>query len=119
MYWELYQFSQIRRNASQAASAQNKAELVVVKIERVEKKLESLALACQALWEIVQDHTNLSEEDLMAKMEEVDLRDGKMDGRITPRAEACGNCNRKTSRRRTHCLYCGHETNAGEVFGRK
>ena len=92
---------------------------MVAKIERVEKKLESLALACQSLWEILQEHTKISEEDLMAKMEEVDIRDGKMDGRISPRAEACQNCNRKTSRRRTNCLYCGHENTGGEVFGKR
>ena len=115
MYWELYQSSQIHSNASQAASARSKAELVVAKIERAEKKLESLALACQSLWEIIREHTDLTDDDLMAKMEEVDLRDGKKDGRMSPQAAACLNCHRRTSRRRSTCLYCGYENSGGEL----
>ena len=117
MFWDLYQQSQIARNASAANRAAGKVERVGQRIEAVEAKLDGLALACQAMWELLRENTNLTEDDISAKMEEIDLRDGRKDGKISSSTDQCSNCGRKTARQRATCLYCGHNTGKGEVFG--
>ncbi len=124
MLWEMFQHGRIRHansNASQASSKASKAANHSARVEREMKMLdgrvEVLALACQSLWEPLQEHTSVATADFDQKMEEIDLRDGVQDGRITKVTEACEKCGRKTSRRRKNCLYCGHHTGAPEVFG--
>lgn len=119
MFWELYQQSRIHSAQRAANSATLKSQQVKQHIERLEGKVESLALACQALWEILRDSTNLTEEEMMSRMEEIDLRDGVRDGRLTQVATECANCQRRINRRRSRCLYCGHENPGSEIFGRK
>ena len=75
-----------------------------------------MALACQALWELLREETALSDEDLRNKMREVDLRDGNADGRLRPVAVACEKCDRPVNSRRRTCLYCGWEMTPQHVF---
>ena len=117
MFWELYQQRSINAASSSASRAHSRADQVGIDVEMLETKIESLALACQSLWEIVRERTDISQEDMLAKMEEIDLRDGVADGRITPQAQNCEKCGRRTSRRRPRCIYCGAEIKGNEVFG--
>ena len=119
MFWELYQYHRIDVADRKAGRAQLKAEQSFAHLERLESKIETLALACQSLWEILRDTTDLTEDKLEDKMEEIDLRDGRLDGRLSKVADACMKCGRKTSRRRSTCLYCGASTEGAEVFGRR
>ena len=118
MFWELYQMRRIGQASAKASRAQSKAEQSHVYIERLENKIESLALACQSLWEILRENSNLTEKDLENKMEEIDIRDGRLDGKLSNVTDNCPKCQRKTSRRRPTCLYCGTSTEGNEVFGR-
>lgn len=117
MFWEFYQQSQIHRAQAKASRAQLKVEQTKDQIQLLENKIESLALACQSLWEIIEEKTNINSEQLHAKMEEVDLRDGIKDGKLSSTPMTCHQCGRKTSRRRPICLYCGAENQSKEVFG--
>jgi hypothetical protein len=119
MHWK--QYRDYFENEGDSTSSRSGADTVThAHVEMLENKIDNLALACQSLWEIIRESTELSEEDLAAKMEEVDLRDGNIDGKITPVAKPCSSCGRKTSRRRMRCVYCGKPTDdPSEVFGRK
>lgn len=114
MFWELYQQGQISGAKTTAGRAERTAQRAIEGTRRaneiIEGKIESLALTCQALFEILEESTGLTEEQLAAKMEEIDLRDGIKDGRITPTSKVCSKCGRRTSRTRAHCLYCGGAT---------
>ena len=79
---------------------------VRVYVERLEHKINSLALACQALWELLKENTDLSEEVLAERMQQIDLRDGVADGKITHTVIECPKCGRKTTRRHAICMYC-------------
>ena len=61
------------------------------------------------VWELLQERTNLTEDDLMAKVRDIDLRDGVADGKLqTDKSLAkCSNCGRTMSDRHGRCLYCG------------
>jgi hypothetical protein len=42
-----------------------------------------------------------------AKIREIDLRDGKLDGTFRPPAKTCKECGRVSSPMSATCLYCG------------
>lgn len=85
-------------------------------IRRLEEKIDKLALICRAMWEILKAQTNISEEDLSKKVEEVDLSDGKLDGKVIHDVKRCRNCGRILNDRYTTCLYCGTENQFASVF---
>lgn len=119
MFWELYQQSNIRNAHSSAGRARATADQASRQGERLEEKVDALALACQSLWEIVRETTDFTEDHLLAKMEQIDLRDGKSDGKMSPVGQTCDDCGRKTSRRRDNCIYCGEQIGPSEVFGKR
>ena len=117
MFWELYQQSEIQAARVASSRAEARAGSAQDRMSRVERRLEALSLACQSMWELCSAEFKLSEEQLIAKMQEVDLRDGKLDGRMSPQAQECERCNRRANARRDKCLYCGHEFAAdGHLF---
>lgn len=71
------------------------------------RRSEALTLACQALWEIVRDEHAMTDEDILRKMQEIDLRDGALDGRVAPSIATCPACHRGNNAARRVCIYCG------------
>jgi hypothetical protein len=77
--------------------------------KETDEKIDRLALICRALWELLRDSGSLSEEALLEKVREVDLRDGALDGRVRTPPQKCSQCGRTVSRRHRRCIYCGAE----------
>jgi len=75
----------------------------------VEHKLETLELACAAMWEIVREKLGVTEDELKAKMHEIHARDGEINGRIAAHAtEVCPHCHHKLlTRGGKVCVWCG------------
>lgn len=113
---DLYQQEEINRALGNATEAKNKAERSVTEISDLKRKADALTIACQALWEIVKSQSNLEDSVLLKKMQEIDGRDGKIDGKISKTLLTCSKCKRKTNSQRTQCLYCGHKLEGGHVF---
>jgi hypothetical protein len=107
MLWDLMQQRQIgqaKRSASQAASS---ADRIQTEVAELQGMVESLMLSCQAMWELCREQSHLTDEMLMQRMQEVDLRDGKRDGRIGMQASTCPACERPNNPRHECCIYCG------------
>jgi hypothetical protein len=68
---------------------------------------ERLSIACQALWEILQDKVGISHDELSAKMTEIDQREGPNGGKIKTHILQCPSCGRTVNSSRRTCLYCG------------
>lgn len=114
MLWELFQTSRIEqsnRNASEAEASAREAQGDVGNLRRrvqvLEKQCERLTLAAMAMAEIVRDKLKLSEQEIEAKLAEIDLRDGRLDGQFRPPVAGCPDCHRPNAASRRQCLYCG------------
>jgi len=70
-------------------------------------RLDRTVLALEALWTLVREKLNLSEEELAKVMNDLDLSDGRLDGKVSKSALTCPACNRTISRRLPKCIYCG------------
>lgn len=70
--------------------------------------VERLLMVSEALWRILQEKHGLKDGELMRRVEDIDLRDGRLDGRVAPTEPlACPKCGRTLFKRRPACVYCG------------
>jgi hypothetical protein len=114
--WDLLQHFQIEGVRKQALDASAKAEQQDSRAGAVEDQVERLTLACQAMWELLSQHAGVTEDQLYAKVLEIDARDGSLDGRIAHQAVDCPHCGRKTNTSRLRCLYCGKGVKPAHSF---
>lgn len=84
------------------------AERALQESQRVRADIERMMMICEALWDILREQHGYSDEELFRRITEIDLRDGRADGRVAPsppvHCEACGHV---VSKHRPICLYCG------------
>ena len=73
------------------------------------QRLDRLVLANMALWSLLQEKTGLTEQDLLDRVQQIDLADGQADGKARKPPAKCGECDRMMSPRHKRCLYCGAE----------
>ena len=99
--------------AARASAGARRAEQTA---SDVEDRLDRLTLICMAMWELLRDNTKFTEVDLMSKVQEIDLRDGTPDGKVTATVSKCTKCGRTMSPRHQACLYCGNEKLIDSVF---
>ena len=96
--------SEIEGDHSKHRSHQNKSHLDVLS-----EKIDQLYIMNLAALELLSD-LGVSKAEVMNKIEEIDLRDGKADGKVSPQTE-CTDCGHRVAKRRTHCFYCGSKVN--------
>jgi len=106
-FWDLSQEQRLReaRSTADGHAVDNRATRS--ELGEVRDAVDRLALVNQALWEIVQERLVLGEDDLEAKVREIDGRDGRVDGRMTAGVTHCPTCQRPNAGGRSVCLYCG------------
>ena len=76
-------------------------------VRLLEQQVGRLALASLAMAEILRDHLGVSSELIEAKIHEIDLRDGKLDGTFRLSPKHCTDCGRISGPSSVTCLYCG------------
>ena len=91
--------------ASQLAPSGTGREATAARIDHLERRIEKLTMLCQALWTLVRDRAGATEDDFARRVQEIDLSDGKLDGRVAA-SFVCDKCNRRSARRHERCLYC-------------
>jgi hypothetical protein len=115
---DLYQQSRINDARNTAEDAHSAARRAQWQMDDLKRKVDSLTITCQALWELLAERLNLGEELILEKMQEIDLRDGTMDGKISPTLISCPACARTNKANRKQCLYCGSDLPTTHIFGR-
>jgi len=107
--FDLHQERQISEAKASASRAREKAASVQDEVRVLSARLDRLALLSQAMWELVREQTNLTNEQILAKVREVDLRDGRIDGKLGRKIIDCPACGRMVSSVNRACIYCGVE----------
>ena len=119
--WDVYQHYQIgqldkKLDRVQDATARGDAAHRVAM--DLDEKVNRLALICRGMFELLQASSGITDAQLAAKIQEIDLRDGVADGRMTPRGAKCPKCDATMSARFGRCLFCGYkDPNAPVVVG--
>jgi hypothetical protein len=84
--------------------------------EELHGRIDQLLLINSAMWELLSEKTGLTENDLIAKVAEIDARDGVADGKMTYTPTKCPQCQRTIFPKQDKCLYCGAPRPVDTVF---
>lgn len=95
--------------AAETRSASDRADFALQQLPKLRGELDRLLLACMAMWSLLEEKTGLREEDLVRRMQEIDLADGKPDGKLRGPVRSCRGCKRTVSDRFLRCPYCNSE----------
>ena len=91
---------------SEAARAKGSAQRARNEVADLESRLDRALLACEAMWTIVRDKLAVTDVELVERINDIDLSDGKLDGKVRKDAVSCPKCSRTVSRRFQRCMYC-------------
>lgn len=116
MLWDLHQQNRINEVSQRAADAHADLRERGADVERLQQRLDALVLANVAMWTLLRDKLGVSDADLERRVQELDLSDGQLDGKIRVGPWNCPKCARPNAPRHARCLYCGDQRAAGNVF---
>ncbi|MFC3912857.1 hypothetical protein ACFOSS_05175 [Pseudaeromonas sharmana] len=111
-WFQSLQIEQNERDIAQNKSAQRNSE---GHLGVLEEKIDSLYIMTLAALELLHEQ-GVTKMQIMNKIEEIDLRDGKVDGKLAQPTQ-CPDCGHRISKRRSNCFYCGARIN-GLSFNR-
>jgi len=96
------------RAAADAARARYAAELTREDVANLRCDIERLLMICEALWTMIREQHGYSDEELYRRVTQIDMRDGRLDGRVAPTPPPkCPNCGRTMAKHRPVCIFCG------------
>jgi ribosomal protein S27AE len=76
--------------------------------EEMRLDVEKLFMITEALWLILKEKHGYTDEHLASMIQEIDLRDGKLDGKVRKQPNPiCPQCGRTLMGKHSVCLYCG------------
>ena len=102
--------------AERAAEATDRANEARQEVATLQKRVDRLEMVCEALWKVVKARTGATEEEALRLIEEIDLRDGKLNGRTAAIPQPCAKCTRIVSALTGICPYCGTQNFKTTVF---
>lgn len=109
LWWELHQQQRIRDAQDKATQGQREARSTAREMQDLRARVDALTLACTTMWSLLQTRFGMTDEEFGRRLNEIDLRDGKLDGRIAPEIKSCPQCQRTMSSRHARCMYCGDD----------
>ena len=83
-------------------------------LSELDARVDRLLLVIEAMWSMLKEQ-GLTDEQLAARIAEIDSSDGATDGRRLPPAMTCRSCGSKVMGGLPRCQICGTET--GVVLG--
>ena len=75
-------------------------------LDDADARIDRLTLLCESLWSLLCDTTDLTEEDLHRRLNELDDADGRSDFRRQKAAIPC-ECGAMIPPKALHCQFCG------------
>jgi hypothetical protein len=116
MFWDAYHQTRIASAERLSDVPDSKVDRTARTVEDLQRHVDRLSLACQAMWELLRECSDLKEDDLERKIMEVDGRDGSLDGKMGVQQLNCPACGRKTNSKRNTCIFCGAPTKRPHQF---
>ena len=98
-----------------AQHARDVARESAMSSDKTRKNTERLYLVVQAMWELLKDKAGLTDADLDAKVQEIDMRDGRLDGQDSTQTDplTCRQCGRTILSGQAQCSWCGTQAKGG------
>ena len=98
-----------------AQHARDVARESAMSSDKTRKNTERLYLVVQAMWELLKDKAGLTDADLDAKVQEIDMRDGRLDGQDSTQTDplTCRHCGRTILSGQAQCSWCGTQAEGG------
>ena len=98
-----------------AQHARDVARESAMSSDKTRKNTERLYLVVQAMWELLKDKAGLTDADLDAKVQEIDMRDGRLDGQDSTQTDplTCRQCGRTILSGQAQCSWCGAQAEGG------
>ena len=89
------------------------------RIEDLDERIDRLVMILRAMWALMEEQ-GMTSEQLMAKIEEIDLQDGLADGQVRDQLVECPSCQSKVAPALRACQLCGTEVrpDTGHPLGR-
>ena len=95
-------------DTSSTGSADRAGRRAQNKASELEARCDRLALLCEAMWTLLRDNLKLTDEQLIDRINQIDLTDGKLDGKASKDGVLkCHQCHRAVSKKFSKCMYCG------------
>ena len=76
------------------------------RIEDLNERIDQLAMILRGMWALLEEG-GVTTEQLMAKLEELDMQDGVADGKVRREPVDCPSCSSKVAPGLAKCQYCG------------
>lgn len=108
--------SQSAARAAAAARSMPAPGVTESRVLGVDEKVARLSLIVQAMWELLEAN-GYTEEDLQAKVVEIDERDGALDGQVRRAPSTCRSCGSVSPAGRPTCQMCGEPFAEVDTFG--
>jgi hypothetical protein len=103
--YDLFQNFRIKQTSSEATDAKYAARNASISIKELQDKVDYMSVVVTAMCELL-ENVGFTEETLLKKIQEVDMRDGRMDGKYQ-QTKKCSECGRIMAERHLTCIYCG------------
>ena len=84
-------------------------------LSSIDDRTDRLVMLCEAMWELLSETTDLTEEDLQDRFIEIDERDGRKNFRRQRVAHGC-ECGAKVPPVRVSCQFCGAPSTPDTLF---
>jgi len=85
-------------------------------VQYLRDELLRLYLITESLWELLKNKFGVTDSELKDIIQEIDLRDGKIDGNAIPEPQICPRCQRSVSIRSNQCIFCGFRPEKERIF---
>lgn len=106
-FFDIHQEGRINRANADADRANSKARENTTELQLLQRQVDHLTLLSQSMWELLSEHSGLSDQLLRAKIAEIDTRDGKADGKIGASVFPCPKCAANCHSTSQRCTMCG------------
>jgi len=104
---QAYESSKIAKNNISSLSSE---------VQYLKDELLRLYLITESLWELLKNRFDVTDSELKDIIQEIDMRDGKIDGKAIPEPQICPSCQRPVSIRTNRCIFCGFKPEKEGIF---